>query len=79
MGLEINTVVTLENNLKYLVLNETMFQGKKYFLTNEVNENKEVVSEEAIFFEEELEGLDTYVKRVLDEDLIQQLMSSMEM
>lgn len=69
MGLEINTVITLENQEKYKVLNDTMSQGKKYFLCKDINSN------EMVIFEEELEGLDIYVKKVINKKLEEELMN----
>ncbi len=71
MGLEINTLITLESGEKYKILNETLFQGKKYFLaSSEIlgdSTNNEIVLEEV------LEGLDIYVKKVNNTDLLAQL------
>ncbi|MCI9279773.1 MAG: hypothetical protein HFJ02_03120 [Bacilli bacterium] len=63
MGLEINTIITLENNEKYQIINENLYNGKKYFLANNINSNTETI------FEEELEGLDIYVREVLDKEM----------
>ena len=38
MGLKTNTIITLENNEKYVVLNETMYGGTKYFLVMGIDE-----------------------------------------
>ena len=46
MGLKINTIITLANSEKYVLLNETMYGGIKYFLAMGVDENKEEVQEE---------------------------------
>lgn len=73
MGLEINTIITLSNNEKYVVLNETIYQGKKYFLTMGVDEKKEIQSDKVLIFEQELEGLDIYVKQITDTDLLTEL------
>lgn len=73
MGLEVNTIITLSNNEKYVVLNETMYLGKKYFLTMGVDEAKEVKSNDVAVFEEELEGLDIYVRKVINPDLLVKL------
>lgn len=73
MGLEVNTIITLSNNEKYVVLNETMYLGKKYFLAMGVDETKEVKSKDVAVFEEELEGLDTYVRKVINSDLLVKL------
>ncbi len=75
MGLEINTIITLENREKYVVLNETMYQGKKYFLAMGIDENKEVISSDVVILEEELEGLDMYVKKVIDSEMLAHLAS----
>lgn len=73
MGLEVNTIITLSNNEKYVVLNETMYSGKKYFLTMGVDDKKEVKSSDVAVFVEELEGLDIYVRKVSDSDLLLKL------
>lgn len=67
MGIEINTIITLSNEEKYKVVKEIMHSGKKYFLGVDVVTNNEVV------FEEEIEGLDTYIKKVNDSNLFQTL------
>ena len=50
MRININTIITLENETRYVVLNGTEYQGKKYFLVMEVDEKKEVIK---LFMEEE--------------------------
>lgn len=69
MGLEINTIITLENNEKYQIINENLYNGKKYFLANNINSNTETI------FEEELEGLDIYVREVLDKEMYGSIIS----
>lgn len=73
MGLEVNTIITLSNYERYVVLNEAMYSGKKYFLTMGVDEKKEVKSDDVAIFVEELEGLDIYVRKVTDSDLLLKL------
>ncbi len=73
MGLEINTIITLEDNKKYLVLNETIYEGKKYFLTASITEDNKNSNEEVAVFQEELEGLDIYVRKVIDQNLMLKL------
>lgn len=70
MGLEVNTIITLSNGEKYVVLNETMYLGKKYFLTMGMDEKKEIKSNDVAVFVEEIEGLDTYVKKITNSDLL---------
>ena len=69
MGLKINYIIVLDNKEQYIVLKEAMYYGKKYFLAMELNEQREVISKIAIL-EEHVSGLDTYVSKVVDGDLI---------
>ncbi len=73
MGLELNTIITLENGEKYTIIQETMNSGKKYFLALKNDSNQETV-----IFEEELEGLDIYVRKVLDSDMLNELTKLMK-
>lgn len=70
MSLRTNTIISLENNEKYVVLNETMYGGTKYFLVMGVDENKDVIPTNVAIVEEIIDGLDTYVDRVKDPELI---------
>ena len=64
MALRTNTIISLENNEKYVVLNETMYGGVKYFLVMGVDENKDVIPSNVAIVEEIIDGPDTYVDRV---------------
>ncbi len=70
MGLKINTIITLENQEKYVVLNETMYGGIKYFLVMGVDENKDIVPTNIAILEEIIEGEEIFVDRVRDPELI---------
>ena len=70
MGLKTNTIIILENNEKYVVLNETMYGGVKYFLVMGVDENKDIIPTNVAIVEEIIDGQDTYVDRVKDPELI---------
>lgn len=70
MGLKTNTIITLENNEKYVVLNETMYGGIKYFLVMGVNDTNEVIPEKVKIMEEVINGDEVYVDPVTDNDLI---------
>ncbi len=73
MGLSINTIITLENNEKYIVLNETFYQGSKYFMVMGVDDNKQVLPDKVAIFKELIEGLDTYVIKIDDPELKNEL------
>ena len=70
MSLGTNTIISLENNEKYVVLNETMYGGVKYFLVMGVDENKDIIPTNVAIVEEIIDGQDTYVDRVKDPELI---------
>lgn len=70
MGLRTNTIISLENNEKYVVLNETMYGGVKYFLVMGVDENRDVIPSNVAIIEEIIDGNDVYVDRVKDPELI---------
>ena len=70
MSLRTNTIISLENNEKYVVLNETMYGGVKYFLVMGVDENKDIIPTNVAIVEEIIDGQDTYVDRVKDTELI---------
>ena len=70
MGLKINHIIMLENDENYIVLNETMHSGKKYFLAMKLNKKQEVISNSITILEEYVSGFETYVTIVVDPELI---------
>lgn len=70
MGLKINTIITLASAEKYVLLNETMYGGIKYFLAMGVDENKDIIPNKVKILEEIIKGSDCYVKAVNDPDMI---------
>lgn len=70
MGLKTNTIITLENQEKYVVLNETMYGGIKYFLVMGVTDSDDIVSDKVKILEEVIDGNDVYVDPVTDNELI---------
>ena len=70
MGLKTNTIITLENQEKYVVLNETMYGGIKYFLVMCVTDSGDIVSDKVKILEEVIDGNDVYVDPVTDNELI---------
>ena len=70
MGLRINTIISLASNEKYVLLNETMYGGIKYFLAMGVDENKDIIPNKVKILEEMLKGNDVYVKAVTDPEMI---------
>jgi len=70
MSLKPNTIISLENDERYVVLNETIYGGVKYFLVMGVDEKKDVIPTNVAIVEEIIDGNDTYVDRVRDPELI---------
>ncbi len=70
MGLKINHIIVLENKEEYIVLNEAMYYGKKYFLAMGLNEHREAISSNVVILAEHVSGFDTYVSKVVDSELI---------
>ena len=73
MGLSTNTIVVLENAERYIILNQTMYTGKKYFLAMGIDKNKELITNKVVILEEIVSGLDLYVEKVTDQETIKTL------
>lgn len=72
-----NTIITLENNERYLVLNETNYQDGHYFLVMGIDKNKEVISSKVAIFKEHKKD-DIYVEKIEDSNLIMELTKQMK-
>lgn len=70
MNIKPNTIITLENNKKYVVLNETIWSNKHYFLVMEVDEKKEVIPNNVAIFEEISDTSGIYIEKVEDSELL---------
>ena len=73
MKIQINSIITLENQEKYMVSNETFYEGKHYYLVMGMDENKEIISSKVAIFLEEIIDEDVYVSKVEDSKLIIEL------
>lgn len=70
----LDTIVELEGNKKFYIIDETLQNDKKYFLATKLDENEEMTSESTIF-EENVVGEDTYLKEVTDEEIKKYILS----
>ena len=73
MKLEINTIITLENGEKYVVLNETTYEDSKYFMVMGIDEEKQIIPSKVAIFKEVVEGIDIYIVKVKDQKLMAKL------
>lgn len=71
MRIKVNSIITLENRDQYVVLNQTNYQGKQYFLVMGLDERREVIPSNVAIFEEIFDGIaTTYVEKVNDSNLM---------
>lgn len=69
----INSIITLDNDEKYIILNQALYQGKNYFLAAKVTPDEEEIKEEFSLIEEiEING-EKAVSLVKDEKIIELL------
>lgn len=64
--MEKDTIITLEDNTMYALLDDTEIEGKKYFFAVKLDNKTENPTTEYEVFEEEVEGEDVYMS-ILDE------------
>lgn len=64
----VDKIVELENNMSYVILDETSLDKIKYYFGLRLGANEEPTNN-YLFFEESLEGDDTFLTPVLDEDV----------
>ena len=63
----VDKIVELENNNSYVLLDETLLNGVKYYFALRLNKNEEPTNF-YLFFEETKEGNDTFLAPVEDDD-----------
>ncbi|MDD4706175.1 MAG: hypothetical protein PHS24_03065 [Bacilli bacterium] len=72
--MKLDTIVELEGNKKYYILDETIQNDKKYFLATKLDENEEMTAESTIF-EENKVGEDIFLKEVTNEETARYILS----
>ncbi len=71
--MEKDTIITLEDNEKYILLDEVKVEGVKYFLALQLTEDEQPTKNYEIF-EEEVENGESYMIIVEDKNLKESLM-----
>ena len=66
----INSILTLDNDEKYIVLNQALYQNKNYFLVAKLTEDEEDVLEEFKLLEETEVNGEKALQLVKDEKVI---------
>ena len=72
MEIQKETIITLENQERYIIKNITYYGGVKYALA--VKEN----AEDSAVFEEVIEDAELYIKKVEDKELLEILTRILE-
>lgn len=70
MNLEKDKIILLEDNTKYVITNQTEYNGKKYYLVMGVNSEETTITNEIAILESTESGDDIYVDKVTDPELI---------
>lgn len=70
--MQVEDVITLDNNKNYLLIEKVEFENSFYFLGVEVKED-EIFYNHYIFFKEVEENGELYVDEINDEDLLKKL------
>ncbi len=73
MNNKINHILTLEDGLKFLVINQVIFRGKNYYFVARVTEDESDVTGEYRIVEEEVKGEETYLSTVKDAETVRML------
>ena len=67
--MKVDHIITLDNNIKYLLLDETILENKKYFYAVEVKGENEEVTNNYLFLEESYDSANVYVTVVNDKKI----------
>ena len=67
--MKVDTIITLSNNSKYLLIDETSIEDKNYFYAIGVKDDLETVTGEYIFVEEIQRDNKTFIKKVEDKQI----------
>ncbi len=70
-----DTIITLETGKEYILLDNVIVEGKKYFMAVEYKKEDNSTTNEYKFFEEINNNGDIYIQEVVDEKMLQILLA----
>lgn len=70
----INTILELDDNRKYIVINQAIYKNDSYLLVNEVNEDESDLLEEVLVLKEIKRGEETLLEIVIEPNLLDLLL-----
>ena len=73
MNISENVIIVLENQERYIVLNEIHYEEDKYYLLMGIDNNNDVISSKVVFIKTINDNDDLYVIKINDEQLIKNL------
>lgn len=73
--MKIDTIIKLANNLKYLLLDETLIENKKYFYAVKLGDDELSLTKDYIFIEEIQKDGKVFVKKVSDKTTMEFLLT----
>ena len=73
MKLEVNKVARLNNDEKYIILNELNYEGSYYYLTMGLISDNEFDSSKVIILKESKDGNGYFVEKVTDNNLLYEI------
>ena len=72
--MEKNTMITLEDNTTYVLIDETEYEGKKYFFAIRIENETNNPTTDYEVFEEEIENNEVYMNTLEDSPLKQTIL-----
>ena len=73
MKIELDTIIKLSNDEKYVVINHLNDEGHDYYLTMGIIKDNEIDSSKVVIIEEIKDDEGYYVEKVIDSDLLLKL------
>lgn len=73
MEIGLHTVLTLEDDDKYVVVAKVEFEGNHYDYLFQLTDDEEDVTDQVVIVKEEKENNEIYIDEVVDEELLKKL------
>ena len=70
--MKVDTIITLDNDKEYALLEKLDFEGKVYFFAAGIDKDEEATGE-YVFIEQIMKNNKTYIQKVLDKKLLGKL------
>ena len=77
MKLTTNSIITIDTNERYLMLNKAIVDNHEYFLVMGLDDNNNTIASKVAIFESDYSEKDTYVIKVEDREKINLIMQEL--